>query len=270
MKKQHTLKFLISSILCPFLASGQEWIQFEQKEFNHVISSVSIDTEDNTYIGFENGSLQKFSNKGVELLVFSLPNQSAITLVEAQNNRKIFLFYKDIQQITILDRFSATPKHYLLRDFDIYFASSACPTPDGSSIWVVENNPQRLRKIDLLQKTVIHEVQHTLGDSINFMRTYQNLLLVANENGMHILDQFGNLTLSVKLGNTKYLQIWESQIIATSNNGFITIDPYQEKIMEFSETVFRNKKTILKLNNEYVVIGPRSLIFYTLTQHKKN
>ena len=133
----------------------------------------------------------KFNAEGVQISNYSLPNQSAITLIEAQNSLKTFLFYFDNQQIITLDRFNTIPKIYDLSDYEVNLGLSACPSPD-ENFWVIENNPMRIKKIDPLRKTTILEVQTNLGDSIRFMRAYKNLLIVLSEQALHVFDQFGS------------------------------------------------------------------------------
>ena len=149
MKKRLLLKFSIISLV---LQSG--FSQKNQIRLDHAPSAFSIDTEGKLYLGFQNGDLRNFSGEE-ESPVFSLPNQSEITAVEAQNNRKIFLFYRDIQQVTILDRFSALPINYNIQDLGLSFAQFACASQDGL-FWIFENNPQRIVKIDPLRNFIVH------------------------------------------------------------------------------------------------------------------
>lgn len=258
---------MIGSLFLSNSVIGQEWIETQKVELSSSPISFSVDTEDNIYLGFENGSLVKFSSDGEELSRFSLPNQSSLTLVEAQNNRKVFFFQKDIQQITILDRFSTQPKQYGLSDFGIDFGSSVCPSPDGL-IWVAENNPPRLKKIDMLRKIVVHEVQHNLGDSILFMKTIQNLLFIVDENGLQILDQYGNLLSSINC-SISYIQYSKNEIIATHSEGFVRIDPYGSKVIGDIRLSAREIKSVIKLTNKYAVVRSNTLSFYTLTQSQK-
>ncbi len=268
MIKKHALRLLILSTLSFFLVSAQGnrvWIKHLPKK----TTAYSLDSENNIFLGYANGNLQKISIDGSEPEPFSIPNQSSITLVEAQNNRKIFLFYRDIQQIMILDRFSTIPKKYDMQSFGIDYAESACISPDGT-FWVAENNPQRLKKIDPLRNVVIHEVQHNLGDSISIMRTFGNQLLIADENGLQILDQFGNLNGRILMKGISYLQILNNYVYLTLPAGLVTVDPYKSKILEEVEIdLFKGKNAIMKLKNEFVVIDDENLALISLTKPKK-
>lgn len=267
MKKALILILLISSISLPYHSDGQEVREIKKIKLSQNPISFSVDTEENIYLGFENGTMSKFSPKGDAMPSFSLPNQSSITLIEAQNNRKLFFFQRDIQQFTILDRFSAQPRQYQLSDFQLDFVSSACPAPDGA-VWVIENNPSRLKKIDMLRKSVVHEVQYNFGDSVFFMKTINNLLLIVDEEGLLVFDQFGNFLSSLPI-RTRYIQVVENEVIASHDGGFVRIDPYAPEILEKVKLPVNEIKSVIKLKQKYVVIHSKSLSFVALTKTEK-
>jgi hypothetical protein len=157
---------------------------------NDQITSVSTDNKGNFYVGTASGRMARYDSTCQLLENYAFPNQSAITLIEAQNRLRLFLFKRDNQSVTILDRFSAIPKTYWLSNFGIDYGLMACPSVDNN-LWVIENNPQVLSKIDLLKNEKILQLQIELGDSISFMRAVQNILLVASEDGTYLIDQFG-------------------------------------------------------------------------------
>ena len=263
MKKKHALGLLIISFLIPAISNGQGLIKIWEERLPSEPTAYSIDSENNAYLGFANGGLRKFSPAGKEVLRFSIPNQSSITLLEAQNNRKIFLFYRDIQRIVLLDRFSTIPREYTISDFGIPYAESACISPDGT-FWIAENNPRILKKIDPLRKIVVHEVQHNLGDSITMMRTFGNLLLIADENGLQILDQFGNHNGTVKAKDISYLHVVKDQVFVTYPAGLMHINPYRMEIVgQTTIEELRDRNAILKNGNKFFVVSGHNMILYS-------
>lgn len=269
MKKKHVLNLLITSFFFALTATGQSLIVEKKEKLPLPASSFSIDSEENIYLGFVDGQLKKYPNDDSKPHTFSFPNQSAITIVEAQNNRKIFLFYRDIQQISMLDRFSTIPKNYQVNDFISNYAESACISPDGM-FWIAENNPRILKKIDPLRKIVIHEVQHFLGDSISNMRTLGNLLLLADENGLQILDQFGNLVGTVELKGITYIQLINDKVLLTHRHGATLIDPFKVEVIDDPYLkLIPMGSAILKLKNKFVVIDDENITYYSLTKPKE-
>lgn len=261
MKKKLILSLLVAEFLLGYVQGQEKWTEIDRKQFSQPITSFSIDTEQSIYLGFLDGKLRKFDKNGKELPSFSLPNQSSISLIEAQNNRKVFLFQKDIQKITILDRFTTIPQQYDLQDFDIEYATSACPAPDGS-VWTVENNPQVLKRIDLLRNTLVHEVQHSLGDSIFFMRANKNLLFILDENGLQTLDQYGNKSNLAILERPTYLQTSFKEILVSHNKGLSKINTFNASIQEEMPSPPGAVQGILVLTGKYAIIRERSYSFY--------
>jgi hypothetical protein len=162
-----------------------------------------------------------------------------------------------------LDRFTSIPRKYDIQEFGIQYGKATCFSPDGT-FWIAEINPQRLKKYDPLRNIVIHEVQHNLGDSISKMRTFGSLLLIANEKGLHILDQFGNLNGTVHLKGVSYFQIINNLVLVTHQNGFTSIDPFRIEVLESNQSdTFLDKLAIMKLDDEFVTISEYQISFYT-------
>ena len=261
--KTKLLLSLISTILSARLIAQQQTEPFEIK-LDAKPTAVSIDTESNIYLGFENGDLRKFSSDGIEKESFSLPNRSPISLIEARDNRKIFLFYYDAQEVLLLDRFNSIPTRYPVSELGAYLVIGACNAPDGS-IWVLENNPQRLKKIDPLRKIVIHEVQTNLSDSIHFMRVHQNLLFIVDENGINTYDQFGNFIGTKEIEGASYLHVWKNKLLITCKKGLTILDPYN--MDEFGEKrVSSPKIAIFGLDSSLAIIKERGIIFSSLLE----
>lgn len=230
METMLRLSISVVSILLASFLLGQEWKVDTSIELPSEASAYSVDIQDRIYIGFEDGQMLTYDDTGVEIQHYSFSNLSSIGLIEAQNYLKIFLFFFDIQQIAILDRFSTVPKTYPLRDYGINMGMMACPAPD-QTIWVVENNPQRLKKIDPGRQTTLIEVQTTIGDTISFMRTYKNLLLITDGQDLHIYDQFGSLVNRIKDLKINYCQIYEGVLIATDGQNILEIDPFKGTVL---------------------------------------
>lgn len=255
MEMKLILKFLrVSLFLVPFLALGQEWKKAETLSIKMNPTAYSVDIQGNFYLGFEDGRLTKYDSDGKEMQTFSLSNQSSISLIEAQNNLKLFVFNFDNQKVTFLDRFSSLPKTYQLSDYDIELGMMVCPTPDGN-IWVAENNPRRLRKIDLLRKSTLLEVQTSLGDSIKFMRTHQNLLIIADENGVHVFDQFGTLEHSIGVPEVAFFQMIGDKLLFISLETTYLYDPFNGKVDLKSSSPESAGRILIKLKEKYLFIG---------------
>ena len=221
------LLFYILVISIPLFGAGQ-WKLIREVELSKKPHVLTNDNQGNIYIGFQDGSLVKYNSQGKETLNYSLSNQSQITLIEPQFQLKTFLFYFDNQLITILDRFKGVPKNYPIRDYTPGIVSMACPAPDGT-IWLVENNPSILKRIDPNTKNIIVETQPILN-GIRFMKAYQNILLILDENGLLIFDQFGG-SLSYLEVHSYHLTVEKDIVYLLSGNEILTINPFAGEIL---------------------------------------
>lgn len=261
MPNSRTLLFSI--FFFPFLANSQEWKSEKTVNLSQQPTAYSIDINGSMYFGFKDGSMVKYDHMGTELVNYSLSNYSSISLIEPQNSLKLFLFYYDNQQISLLDRFSTVPKKYWLKDFGIDLAVIACPTPDGS-FWVVENNPIRLKKIDVLRQATLLEIQTNLGNQIKAMRVYQNLLIVSDEKGLHVFDQYGSALYTINQLTPNYFQFQNGDIICYNKGTLYTIELSSGKIMKEITTPINEASGAFIYNDTLIFIQKKRLEYYSL------
>lgn len=266
MGKQPILKLLIFSLLyIPFSGSSQEWKEIRSIDLPQTPSSFSEDIQGNIYIGYQNGKMMKYDVQGNELENYSLNNLSSIDLIDAQNSLRIFLFLYDIQQISILDRFSSVPKNYGLDALNISFGMMACPSPDNN-FWVVENNPQRLSKIDPLRQSKLIEVQTQLGDSITFMRAYQNLLLISDENELHIFDQYGTKLNGIKGLSPRFFQFNEDLVLAFDDSQVYEIEIFNASILNSYQAPISKAIGVVVHRDQYTFITNERILVYSMSK----
>lgn len=212
------------------------------------------------YIGYSDGSLVKYDSNGSELLNYSLPNSSPITLIEPQFQLKTFLFYYDNQQITILDRFNALPKTYDMRAFADGIISLVCPAPDGT-FWLVQNNPQLLKRVNPNRDVTIVETLPNLEGDVNYLKAYQNMLLIADDAGFKIFDQFGNLNYQ-KNDEILDIMVTNSTIWYVSTTSLIEMDAFSSEKISEKKLPMQKPEGFIFAKPYYVFIKNRKLLFY--------
>lgn len=263
MEKRPHLKLLKASLLF-FLAlntSAQEWDLTATKNINQQPVSQAVDFQGNIYLGFADGRLSKYGPDGEFLQNFSLSNNSAISLIDAQNNLKPFLFYFDNQTITILDRFSTIPKIYHLADFGVEFGMMACPAPDGD-IWVIENNPQRLNKVNLLRKSTVIEAQISLGNTIRMMQAYQNFLFVGDEKGIHFFDQFGGFVRSIEIEDLLNFHIKDGNLVVFTRKEMLSFSLSKSTVQNKINLPDLPFQAAFKMEEGYLFVENKRLSFF--------
>ncbi|MEQ8905794.1 hypothetical protein [Ekhidna sp.] len=267
MANKQFLKLLkISILFLPSLISAQNWEKINEFNIKNAPTSYAADIQGNFYLGFADGSLAKYNSRGILQENYSLSNVSAISLIDVQNNLKPFLFYFDNQQITVLDRFSSVPKNYDISDLGVQFGMMACPSPDGD-FWMVENNPQRLKKINPLRKAIVLEVQISIGDSIKKIQAYQNLLFIADEMGIHFFDQFGGFLRSHLIQGLLNFQVRDGILFVYTNEELREYSLSKSEVLNSVKLPELKPDAILKLKDNSLFIRNKKLTFYQLNEN---
>ncbi len=264
MEIKRYLKLLkVSLLLTPFWSHSQNWQKISEISLAQSPTAYTADFQGNLYLGFADGKLTRYDAKGSILENFSLSNNSSISLIDVQNNLKPFLFYFDNQQITILDRFSSVPKNYLLSDLGLEIGLMTCPAPDGD-FWILENNPQRLKKVDPLLKVTVLEVQISIGDKIKRMQAYQNVLVIGDESGIRIFDQFGGTVNHLQKEDLLDFQILKGRLYAFTPDYITEIDLFDGTVLEEINNP-TSATNLMKTINGFITIQDRTLTFYSVT-----
>ena len=244
------------------LTSAQQWEKLSTIDLVDIPTAYSVDITGDIYVGFENGNVRQYDHEGNEIINYALPNQSSVSLVEAQNRLKLFVFNFDNQTFTLLDRFSSIPKNYRLAEVGVSLTLMMCPSPDGQ-YWVIETNPQRLKKIDANQKTVLLEMQTDFSDTITFMRCFRNLLLISDSKGLHVFDQFGSKLYSLSIPFISYFYVKNDLLVCTAKNKLIYIDPFKSKVVKEMD-IPSGLQAVIESRNLFAFFEEATMHFYRL------
>ncbi|MBW8050503.1 MAG: hypothetical protein FVQ77_09220 [Cytophagales bacterium] len=158
---------------------------------------VSVDRYNNIFVCDGDGNVNKYDTAGNTKLTYSPQKIGSISLIEAWNSVKIFLFYKDFQEYVMLDRFLAPISIYNFDLSSIGFARTATLAADNN-LWIIDDSDFSLKKHDIQLQTITIETPLDLlldarDYDINFMREYQNMLFINDYNsGILVFDNLGN------------------------------------------------------------------------------
>ncbi|MEM6736040.1 MAG: hypothetical protein AAGC64_02410 [Bacteroidota bacterium] len=247
-----------------YLNLPAQWKVVREVMLDQTPTAFSADINADIYIGYNDGSLVKYDVNGEELINYSLPNLSKISLIDPQFQLRTFLFYYDIQQITILDRLNSVPKNYSVKDLGTGLVNMACPAPDGT-IWLIENNPLLLKHIDLNRKMLIQETQPSLGKDIRAMRTYQNILLIVDESGLHVLDQFGSTLFFYKGTNINSMSIWKDSVYFEYSGKIMEMDLFDRRVISALKSPMEDIHGFIYVNKTYLFFTKNKLTYYQKT-----
>lgn len=263
IRRSLKVSVLLAWILMATPCLSQSWTLIRSTDLSDPVSSFSIDSDSYLYIGSEYGDLTTFDSLAIETKHYSEIANSSLTLIESWNRLKLFLFYRDLQKISILDRFSTTPADYNLSDFGVQYAWLAAPGIDNS-IWMLSTDYNELKKYDLQTRQLLLStpLQQPLSHA-SHLRAYQNLVIISDrKKGIFCFDQFGNLLYHHRVEGIEHFQISEGKLLFLHSSLVTLMDPFQPseaETMKAPEGAFRG---VLNSGKYYHFIKKSKIVVY--------
>lgn len=174
---------------------------------------------------------------------FAVKQWGEVTAIDATNPFLILVYFADFQHIALLDR-----NLNLLTSIDLFDLGLIAPSAVGISaqneIWIFDAATAELKK--LVTQNQIFQIQQAIpmpllrGVKISQLVIAANqLFLLAPEEGIFIIDIFGNLIQKIDIKEIQYFQVIDKQII------------YKDKKNNFwiyHQTAFTTKAILLPNN----------------------
>ncbi len=232
-------KWILGAIACllPTLACGQPEIT---KTFSTLsVTAAAADRRGDFYLAFDNGTLSKYDSTGIELINYSPRRLGTITLIDTWNPLKIFIFYKNYQSITILDRFLDPTIEYDLSGKSQGFIRLACPSQDNS-FWLIDDSYNGLLKFDPVEQKVRSKVPFNdavpTNGAVIFMREYQNVLFLMLSNGEVVyFDNLGNYLGKIhQIAAGQYFGFETNKVHWAEGNTFLVVNLYTGEVASTS------------------------------------
>ena len=254
MKKRCNIFFLsliliaISGTLLSFIKKKNDWTLIKTIPAPG-IDKVSIDRYYNFYISDKHGNILKYDSLGNEILRYSPQRKAHVTLLEAWRTVNVFVFYRELQEYNLLDRFltSSTPnfkiKSEIGNESPIGFARIASVAPDNN-LWVFDDYDFSLKKYDtrlnrVLFNTSLDLILDPQFYDLNYMREYQNLLFINDRNsGILIFDNLGNYKKTLPFKGVEYFNFLGNSLYFVNDSSLVLLDIYSgvEKIIALPTT----------------------------------
>lgn len=241
----------------------QNWSHEGTIALNQTITSYSIDQQGYLYIGTRQGEVYRYLTSGLEDEHFSAIGNAPVTTLEASNRLKPFLYYRDTQQFTFLDRFTTTPVTYEVSNFQSDLAWLVTPGTDNS-IWILASTFNELRKFNIQTKALILTTPLSIDlSNAAHMRSYQNLTIISDkQKGLYFFDQYGNLLDQQRITGITQFYIYQKKIIALSDRGILKIDPFSPEKQETIKAPNGAFKGVLNFEEVYFLIQEASVQIY--------
>ena len=195
----------------------------------------SLDRQGNIYIADANGSIERFDREGQSAFTFSADKNGTVTLLEAWQGLRTFVFYRDFQEYLFLNRFLDGPGRFRIgQDLSNYFQWATLAA--DNNLWLIDQQELSLKKLVIDLNEFIIETPFNLNldprnFELTFIREYQNLLFISDRaSGVLVFDNLGNYLETLPLKNLSHFSFSDNELMGISTAGTLTfLDIYSQK-----------------------------------------
>jgi hypothetical protein len=231
---------------------------------------ISVDRYGNLYVSDLKGNIQRFDKNGKKESVYSPQKIAKISLVEAWNTVKIFVFYKDLQEYVLLDRFMAGTPNIKFDMNSVGFARCATFSTDNS-IWLVDDVDFSLKRVDINTQKVLtsNPLQLVLPNQdyeISFMREYQNMLFVVDKlSGVLVFDNLGNFKKKLRISNLDFISFNGNSMYFIQDNQLVLFDLYTAEESKYALPIEKVSAAIL-FENKLITLSPKGIDLFNVVK----
>lgn len=243
-------------IVSSFITKSNNWTLLASFKTTP-IHKVSIDPYFNFYVADDKGNVFKYDSLGTQLLRYSPQKRAKVSLLESWRGINIFIFYRELQEYTILDRFLTTSNQNFSFQKDrennekrVGFARLATVASDNN-IWVFDDEDFSIKKYNTRNNSVVLHVPLDLildpsYYELTYMREYQNLLFINDKNkGILVFDNLGNYKTTIPQIGIEYYNFLGNDLYYLSEGKLIIIDIYTSRKQELNLPSNKNYKYVL-------------------------
>jgi hypothetical protein len=201
--------------------------------------NVSIDRYSNIFVSDDKGNLFRYDSLGNESLKYSPLKKAEISILESWRTVNIFMFYRELQEFNILDRFLTTSSSNFKflnevenNEISIGFARLATIAGDNN-LWVFDDEDFSLKKYHTeLNKVIINTPLELILNSqyydLNFIREYQNLVFINDKNsGVLVFDNLGNYKNKIDAKGINYFNFLDNYLYFITEDKLVMLDIYK-------------------------------------------
>lgn len=173
------------------------------------------------YLFKEDGALLKLDTTGKVQFRYSTTRDGALGFFDPYNGMQNLCWFPDYQKIILLNRTLQPEAEILLSELDILYAKTVKTALDGN-VWVYDENNFQLKKISPAGDVLVAGNRLDLVLEKNWHPTYMveydnQVYLTDPEQGILVLDVFGNFIKTLPITGVKYFFIRDHKIYYLQN-----------------------------------------------------
>ena len=249
------LIFVILCITYPLL--GQSLFPKDSFQLKEEPIATSIDRKGQLYFGYYNGDIERYSKTGENELIYSANRRFTISLLEAWNGLKTFVYSAPFQEYIFLDRFFNSSVSFQVESNPFKTFDGIATIENDYTLWAFNVESQKLRKVDLYNNEIVFDNQLNLTLDIEeidpeFIRAYQNLIFISeSDHGVAIFDNLGSFLDFIPIKGISYFSFNKNEIVLYDGTDLFLIDIYSK---------IKRKISLGDLSFKYILVEENELI----------
>lgn len=222
---------------------------------------LAIDRLGNLYAVLTTHAINKYDTDGKFQCTFANPEKKPITQLEPWNPLRVFIYSKETQEITILDRF-LVPQEKIKIDGSLGIEPMLASPSNNNSYWLLDGSDFSLKKIDLKNSEVTLEINLNKSNPPHyvFLREYQNMIfLLDEETGIEIYSIVGKQINKISVAGLAYLGFLGQELYYLEGGILKFYDLYTE---ETHQVTVGNVKQALATDERLVLLKSETIEVY--------
>ncbi len=248
---------------------GQELQLLSSFDLKEEPTAASIDRKGQLYFGYHNGDVERFSSSGEDKLTFSANKRFTISILEAWNSLKTFVYSAPFQEYIFLDRFFNPSVTYQVEPDQFNTFDGIATIENDNILWAFNVETQKLRKVDLFNNEVVFDNQLNLTLNIDeldpeFIRVYQNLVFISEaDHGIAIFDNLGSFLDFIPIKGISFFSFYNDEILLYDGSSLKLVDIYQKTEREIPLENLSFKFVFME-NNQLIGITKKQVQRYSI------
>ncbi|WP_338765442.1 hypothetical protein WAF17_01660 [Bernardetia sp. ABR2-2B] len=244
-----------------------------------------IDTYGRIYICDKKGVIKRLDSLGNIDVLFSPSSSIVPTNFNVQNPNQIFVFYQELQEWVILNRFLTEIERYKISEKiesnqygEIGFVRLLAPSPNNT-LWFFDESDFSLKNYDVLNKQILSQTPLDLllkneEYPISHLEFYQSqIFLGVKEQGILVFDNFGNYKGVLDFPSWNSFTLEKEFILITEKDKIIKKGLYEKSTEEIALLNKDNKTDnsinyFFEFNLKYYKITKDRMCIFTISPKK--
>lgn len=262
------LVFVFLSIYACFnYTSGQELKLVNEWPVNALVDATS-DFSGNLYFSNDQGVISKYDINGILQISYSGSINSPLYSIDVSHTSKIFGFFRDQQSYLILDRFLNPLNQAILDPSFVGYATETAYSADNN-LWVFDQSDQSIKKISLMNNTVITSspIPLVIADvewDIKQIEEYQNRLYLYNSSkDIYVFDNLGTYIRKLDVNPDCKICFNDNNMVFIQGTQILLYNIYNNEINELGTLDYTNGiLKVISVNNFIYLIFRNKISVY--------